>query len=102
MVNYGRATTATDRIVAPDSIAVGPAAREKDPPNTVAIFGAVAEGRSSVALSTKDGPQGSGVAHTYYMLQGETGLASIRNLSMFHRAQSCIFCQWIRLATWKG
>ena len=62
----------TDRVVAPDSTAMGPASREKDPPNTVATSEAVTEGRSSVALSTEDGPQGSGVADTYYMLQGDT------------------------------
>lgn len=61
-----------DNEMTPDSTVAVPAAGETDPPNTRASFNAVAEGRFHVTLSATDGSRGSGVADTYYMLEGDT------------------------------
>lgn len=60
-----------DHEMSPASTVAGLAAGETDPPSTKASLTAVAGGRSSVTFLSRDGSRGSGVADTYYMLEGD-------------------------------
>lgn len=60
-----------DREASPVSTVTGAAAGEAAPPNT-AISLEDTDGQVRVGLSAEDGAEGSGVADTYYMLEGDT------------------------------
>ncbi len=60
-----------ERTVAPDAIVTGSAASETEPPETLASFRTLAEGEAGVTLSANDGPEGSGISATYYMLNDD-------------------------------
>ncbi len=59
-----------DQELAPDSTVTGAAADDTQPPATEVAFVAVAPRQSEVTLTAGDGARGSGVAATYYLLDG--------------------------------
>jgi hypothetical protein len=59
-----------DAEVAPDSTVAGAAASDIIPPTTTAVVQAVNSQQASISLTAQDQPSGSGVAATYYQVDG--------------------------------